>query len=147
VGKYFNLEELEDKESCLTEVLFNADGKVTIGVTDGPVFTEASGEWELDDATGSFKMFMMRKYDAGKETKIPTDMGEFAFKVERVFTGTVTDIGGLIAFEGVMHAIDDAFGDLQVGFFEMIDTTEARMGLSDEEAADKILSGKKMKSK
>jgi zinc transporter ZupT len=67
--------------------------------------------------------------------------------VERVFTGTVTSVGGLLAFEGVVHALDDQFGDLQVGFFEMIDTTEARMLLSDEEAADKILLGKKAKSK
>lgn len=130
----------------MTEVFFNPDGKITIGVTDGPVFKESDGEWELND-NGSFRMVMMRKYDAGKDTKNPTDMGEFSFKVERVYTGTVTDVGGLAAFEGVIHAIDDGLGDLQVGFFEMLDTTEMRMGMTDEEVADKMLSGKKVKSK
>ena len=146
-GKYFNLEELEDAETSLTELFFNPNGKITIGVTDGPFFKESDGEWEVDGNTGSFKMIMMRKYEAGKDTKNPMDMGEFSFKVERVYTGTVTDVGGLIAFEGVMHAIDETFGDLQVGFFKMLDTTEARQGLSDEELADKMLSNKKVSSK
>lgn len=131
----------------MTEVFFNPDFSIKVGVTDGPLFTEANGEWELDEATGSFKMMIVRKFETGRQTKNPTNMGEFAFSVERVFTGTVTSVGGLLAFEGVVHALDDQFGDLQVGFFEMIDTTEARMLLSDEEAADKILLGKKAKSK
>jgi hypothetical protein len=146
VEKYFNLEELEDAESCLTEIFFNPDGTIKIGVTDGPIFKEGGGEWELDEATGAFKMVMSRKYETGRDTKNPTDMGEFSFTVERAYTGTVTAVGGYLAFEGVMHAIDETFGDLQVGFFEMIDTTEMRKLLSDEEAANKMMSGKKLKS-
>jgi hypothetical protein len=140
------LEELEDRESGLTEIFFNPDGTIKIGVTDGPLFKEGGGEWDIDEATGSFKMTMSRSFETGKDTKNPTDMGEFAFTVERSYTGTVTAVGGLLAFEGVMHALDETFGDLQVGFFEMIDTTEMRGLLSDEEAADKMLMGKKQKS-
>jgi hypothetical protein len=145
-GKYFNLQELEDRESCLTEVFFNPDQSLKIGVTDGPIFTEAKGKWELDEATGSFKMNIVRTFDTGRQTKNPTDMGEFVFDVERVFTGILSEVGGLLAFEGVVHSMDERFGDLQVGIYEMIDTTEARMLLSDEEAADTILSGKKVTS-
>jgi hypothetical protein len=140
------LEELEDRESGLTEIFFNPDGTIKIGVTDGPLFKEGRGEWKLDEATGSFKMSMSRKFETGRNSKNPTDMGEFAFTVERAYTGTMTAVGGLLAFEGVMHAIDETFGDFQVGLFEMIDTTEMRELLTDEEAADKMLSGRTQKS-
>lgn len=144
-NKYYNLEELEDKETCVTEVFLNPDGKVTVGVTDGPIFAQATGDWSVDNS-GSFKMVLTRKYETGRSTKISTDMGEFSFSVERVLTGTMSHVGELVAVEGIVHSVDEVVGDREVGFFEMIDTTEARKGLTDEEIEADIMAGKKMNS-
>jgi hypothetical protein len=110
------------------------------------MFVYATGEWKkLADDT--FRMVLMRKYDAGKETKKSTDMGEFSFAVERIFTGSIAYVGDKVAIEGTIHAVDEELGDREVGFFEMIDSTQERLGMTDEEAADLMMRGKKLTSK
>jgi len=136
LNKYFQLEELEDKETCTTEVFLNADRTVTVGKTDGPVFKEASGTWEFNsmlDGGRNFKMTLRRTYDAGKESSKRTDMGEFDFTVTRTFTGQISYVGSKVGVEGVIHdagILQDVGGDgdREVGYFEMIDVTKERLG-------------------
>jgi len=45
VGRRFELEELEDADSCTTVVELNEDGTITLGGTTGPKWLEASGNW------------------------------------------------------------------------------------------------------
>ena len=59
-------------------------------------------------------------------------MGEFSFSVERVYAGDMTVVGGKTAVSGVIHQIDD-LGDREVGYFNMIDTTNERLGENDRE--------------
>jgi len=131
--KYYQLEELEDKESCTTDVFLNSDRTVTVGETDGPVYLSASGTWSQDPSDGSFRMVLSRTYEAGREPHQFTDMGEFDFTVERVFTGEVTEVGSKLAVVGSIHDMDEAVGDKSVGFFNMIDTTKERLGEKDDD--------------
>ena len=135
--RYFQLEELEDQEACTTELFLNRDRTVTVGETNGPVFVSATGTWEQQQPTSSpsdefsdgtsFKMVLKRTYRAGKEKTAPTAMGEFQFEVERTFLGELTRVGGNhLAVTGTMHHFDEIFGDSEVGFFNLIDTTQER---------------------
>jgi hypothetical protein len=131
--RFYQLEEMEDKETEITEVFLNADGSVTLGETDGPVFSRGSGTWSqsLSRAPSpSFRMTLIREFDAGKEKGTPTDMGPFSFAVERTYTGDLTTVGGKTALSGVIHQIDGG-GDREVGYFNMIDTTTERLGEQD----------------
>lgn len=130
--RYFQLEELEDQEACTTELFLNRDATVTIGETNGPVFVSAKGTWEQTTNTdgSSFKMVLKRTYRAGKEKTAPTAMGEFQFEVERTFLGEMTRVGESLAVSGTMHHLDEIFGDSEVGFFNLIDTTQERSSSS-----------------
>mmetsp|Transcript_21142 Transcript_21142/g.33169 ORF Transcript_21142/g.33169 Transcript_21142/m.33169 type:complete len:188 (+) Transcript_21142:3376-3939(+) len=131
-GKHFQLEELEDAEKCTTDILLNSDMTVTVGRTDGPLFSSSHGTWSesSDDSSedrATFEMKLSRTYTAGGDSNDPTDIGEFAYAVERTFNGLLTVVGGsMAAMEGVILDVDDLFGTRKVGFFNMIDTTEAR---------------------
>lgn len=130
-GKHFQLEELEDAEKAITDVLLNSDCTVTLGLTDGPFFSSSRGIWSEsnDDSQDQavFEMKLSRTYIAGENSKEATGIGEFAYEVERTYQGVTTLVGGsLIAIEGVILDIDEIFGSREVGFFNMIDTTEAR---------------------
>jgi len=128
--RFFQLEEMEDKETEITEVFLNADRTVSLGETDGPVYISAQGTWSKNGP--SFQMNLIRTFEAGKEKGQPTDMGEFSFSVERVYAGDMTVVGGKTAVSGVIHQIDD-LGDREVGYFNMIDTTRERLGENDRE--------------
>eukprot|EP00573_Skeletonema_grethae_P000228 CAMPEP_0201686220 /NCGR_PEP_ID=MMETSP0578-20130828/748_1 /ASSEMBLY_ACC=CAM_ASM_000663 /TAXON_ID=267565 /ORGANISM="Skeletonema grethea, Strain CCMP 1804" /LENGTH=187 /DNA_ID=CAMNT_0048170243 /DNA_START=59 /DNA_END=622 /DNA_ORIENTATION=+ len=131
-GKHFQLEELEDAEKCTTDILLNSDMTVTVGRTDGPLFSSSYGTWSesADDSSedrATFEMKLSRTYTAGGDSKDPTDIGEFTYEVERTFNGLMTVVGGsMAAMEGAILDVDDLFGTREVGFFNMIDTTEAR---------------------
>ncbi len=129
-GKHFQLEELEDAEKCTTDILLNSDMTVTVGRTDGPLFSSSFGTWsesESSEDKATFEMKLSRTYTAGGDSKDPTDIGEFTYEVERTFNGLMTVVGGsMAAMEGVILDVDDLFGTREVGFFNMIDTTEAR---------------------
>ena len=43
-SKEFQLEELEDKEECETELWLNEDGSVTMGASNGPLMKDYAGE-------------------------------------------------------------------------------------------------------
>lgn len=125
VGKYFQLEELEDKDSCTTELFLNYDRSVRVGETDGPKYDNATGKWDqLPD--GSLRIILKRKYTAGKDKEEKTDIGEFQYEVERTFIGEITEVGGVAAVSGSMHDVDETLGDRNVGYFNLIDTTKQR---------------------
>ena len=85
-SKYFQLEELEDKESCSTEIFLSDDGSVTMMETNGPPPISAVGRW-LQGENDEFKMTFVRTFGSGSSSR---DMGEFSYEVERTFTGEVT---------------------------------------------------------
>ena len=131
-NRYFNLEESEDKDSCTTEIYLNEDSTVTVGESDGPLHLDASGKWE-QYSDGTFIMNLVRRFQAGNEEKASTDMGEFQYTVSREFVGEMSRVGACIAMTGSIHDRDEVFGDRQVGFFNMIDTTDARLGRAGDE--------------
>jgi len=123
--KYFQLEELEDAETATTEVFLHTDQTVSVGETDGPLHIQASGTWSRLD-NGGLSMTLSRTFRAGTEKEDFTAIGEFEFTVERQFTGEMTMVGGKVAVSGAVVAIDEVLGDKEVGFFNMIDTTDER---------------------
>ena len=124
-NKYYQLEELEDAENCTTELFLKEDGTVDIGETDGPLFTKATGKWEIKE--NAFAMTITKTFTTGNEKN---DMGEFSFDVERVFEGDMTVVGGTeVAINGKIFAEDIITEkyEKEVGFFNMIDGTEQRL--------------------
>lgn len=75
--KYYQLEELEDKDTCTTELYLNANGDVEFGDTDGPSYTWAVGYWLVKPGTNDYTMHITRSYSAGQDG---TDMGSFSFE-------------------------------------------------------------------
>jgi len=124
VGRYFQLEEMEDADTCETEVYLNADHTVNVGPSDGPSYIKGTGTWSQNQE--SFKMVLKRLYPAGNEKRAETDMGEFEYETERSFTGENTYVGGKIAVSGIIHNLDEKLGDEEVGYFNMIDTTQEK---------------------
>ena len=147
-GRHFQLEELEDAESSTTDVLLNADRTVTLGQTNGPRFLSGRGTWsesvagyKSDDQsspgtfTRLFNLRLERTYLGGNKKKegdadwgyTDTNIGEFAYTVERTYAGECFIVGGSVfAMTGDIIDVDEVFGDRRVGFFNMIDTTEER---------------------
>jgi hypothetical protein len=119
---YFQVEEMEDKDACTTEVLLNGDNTVTLLETNGPPFLSATGKWNLQ-GDGSFEMTLNRTYETGKGSKIPTDVGVFEYTTIRSFVGQLSKIGDKQGIEGSVYDIDTGTTEMKVGFFEMIDTT------------------------
>jgi hypothetical protein len=132
--RYFQLEEMEDAETATTEVFLNADQTAVVGKTDGPLFIKAEGTWKQNNDednnnnnNNAFEMVLTRRFQAGKEERLSTDMGEFEFDVVRTFTGELTMVGASAAVQGGIHSSDEILGDQEVGFFNMIDTTDERL--------------------
>ena len=80
---------MEDRDSCTTEVILNANNTVTPLDTNGPLFLSATGKWNLQ-ADGSFEMTLNRTYESGKDSKKRTDMGIFKFTTVRSFVGQLS---------------------------------------------------------
>ena len=132
--RYFQLEELEDKETCITEVYLDGPNQtVAVGKTDGPPPKVGSGEWiqkaqtnEDGDDILDFAMTLRRTFPAGTPG---TDMGEFAFEVVRYFHGQVSLIGETVTITGTILADNEKNGGQtqdEVGFFNLVETTQER---------------------
>ena len=128
---YFQLEELEDADKCVTALYLNPDGTVSFGETDGPRVSAVTGTWAQQHATGEFAMSIQRTYRAGNKKRKHTDVGEFHYSTERILTGELCQVGANLAFKGTIQIQDEVFGDEEVGYFSMIDTTEERKQLSE----------------
>ena len=153
VGKYFQIEEMEDRDSCTTEVILNSNATISTLATNGPRHVSATGMWKLDPSTGDFIMTLHRTYEAGRDSKISTNVGMFTFTTVRKFIGRLYNIGIKQGISGNTYDVtgttsssgsDDGDGGdennnsrrlaeiddttpvtelRKVGFFEMIDST------------------------
>lgn len=144
IGKYFQIEEMEDRDACTTEVILNPNSTVTTLETNGPIHLAATGMWKLDKLTGDFIMTLHRTYEAGRDSKISTDVGVFTFTTVRKFIGRLYNIGIKQGISGNIYDVtsglekDSGLADIddttpvtelrKVGFFEMIDTTLSEDG-------------------
>lgn len=54
LAEYYQLEEMEDKDSCTTELYLRADGVIEFGDTDGPQFITAAGTWSVPPGTDDY---------------------------------------------------------------------------------------------
>lgn len=117
-GKHFQLEELEDKETCTTDIFLTEDMKVEVGETNGPPPSKSIGTWEEGD--GSFKMVIERIFGAGRGAVESTDLGEFEYSVTRTFKGEITEVGNNLAITGTITCNKL---DSEVGYFNLIDTS------------------------
>ena len=115
-NKYYQLEEMEDKETCTTELFLLEDGGVEFGETDGPLPKECLGSWQVFPGTDNFKMDIVRKFSTGTSGR---DMGEFDYEIVRSFVGEMTEVGSSVGISGVMVSGDNQ----EVGFFSMIDVS------------------------
>lgn len=134
--KEFQLEELEDKEDCQTELWLNDDGTVTLGMTNGPRVKDYSGSWSLletaSEAERPFRMRLTRSYEAGSSSSGENMMGDFTYDIKREYWGSIEMVGSSIAVAGKTHANLDNSGNAyideqslfenEVGFFSMIDS-------------------------
>jgi hypothetical protein len=144
IGKYFQIEEMEDRDACTTEVILNPNSTVTTLETNGPIHIDATGMWKLDKITGDFIMTLHRTYEAGRDSKISTDVGVFTFTTVRKFIGRLYNIGIKQGISGNIYDLTSGLEDnpalmdiddttpvtelRKVGFFEMIDTTLSEDG-------------------
>ena len=151
---YFQLEEREDAEVCITEVYLKSDGTVQVLESDGPPCTSATGSWtqQIDSSPefgrshtkGSLEMTLRRSYETGYSKRKATDMGKFGYDVVRTYKGDFEAIGNKLGVSGKIFITPTAGGgsgrggtgeatttatstDEEVGFFEMIDTTDERV--------------------
>ena len=121
-NKYYQLEEMEDKDNSTTELFLTAEGNVEFGETDGPLWSDAEGRWHVEPGTDDFTMTIIRRFNTGASN---TDMGEFSYEIGRSYVGVMTKVGDSVGITGVMHSLPDEFGsaEQEVGYFNMIDGT------------------------
>lgn len=114
-----------DKDVAMTELVLNADSSVSFGETDGPLPVESTGKWSLND--GKFEMELSRKFETGDEGSTQSDLenriGRFYYEVPVAFRGDLTKVGGKLAVEGSMIVSSSDLGDMQVGYFSLLDTS------------------------
>jgi zona occludens toxin (predicted ATPase) len=127
-SRFFQLEELEDRYSCITEVFLMDDKTVDVMKTDGPLPSESWGTWAQND-----DLFVLNLHRTFKTGRKGTDMDEFSYSVERAFVGEMTLVGENLAVKGSIHSVDDMVGDRRVGYFSMLDTTKIKLGLEKED--------------
>lgn len=148
-SKEFQLEELEDREECETEVTLNDDGTVTLGVTNGPAVKEYRGDWHMLETAGEedqpFRMRLTRAYDTGasvenlthpslrkfKSTSQANKVGDITYEVTREFWGNVEMVGESVSVSGKTHGntvdsgnkyIDEqSLLESELGYFTLID--------------------------
>lgn len=125
IGKHFQLEELEDKETCTTDLYFEDDNTIKIGETDGPLSVKASGSWKIEDDS-TITLYIERTFGAGSSSTDATGIGEFEFTVKRKMSGEMTVVGDHVAATGSI--INEDVGE--IGFFNLIDTTQERQSLN-----------------
>ena len=122
--KEFQLEELEDKEECETELWLNDDGSVTLGATNGPQYSNYQGTWDItNDDDLPFRMRLTRSYE------VP--VGDISYDVIREFWGSLEMVGASVSVSGKIHGSTNAAGNAytdeqslvesEIGYFTMID--------------------------
>jgi len=128
IGKEFQLEEREDKDTAITELWLLEDGSVKIGATDGPLLKNFKGSWTVtEDFKGNaigdnaFQMSLVRTYEAGEHTG-KNQVGSFPYYVERRYLGDIDTTGEFVSVSGTIHGNDEGKKvDCEVGYFALID--------------------------
>jgi WW domain len=146
-NKYYRLEEMEDRETCTTELFLKEDGTVLLGDTDGPLWESATGYWQVRPGTDDFSMSISKTFKTGDENR---DMGEFEFQVTRTFQGDMAMVGESVAITGVMKNEQEdgqptQIDQPEVGFFNMIDATEIRLDIRTDTDTDTDTGGEPTK--
>ncbi|KAL7524800.1 hypothetical protein ACHAWF_001093 [Thalassiosira exigua] len=94
-SREYQLEELEDREECETEVWLNDDGSVTLGPSNGPKIQEYEADWYLLETAGEedrpFRMRLTRRYESPSSVK--SNAGDTTYSVKREFWGNVETVG------------------------------------------------------
>ncbi|KAL7440428.1 hypothetical protein ACHAXH_006863 [Discostella pseudostelligera] len=143
--KEYQLEELEDREECETELWLNDDGSVTLGETNGPLYKSYHGDWHVIETASEddkpFRMRLTRTYDASSRSGA-NKIGDFTYDITREFWGSIEMIGDSISVSGKMHGSsyngsDVYLGELsmnesEVGYFTMIDSVASEDGVEGE---------------
>jgi len=134
ISKEFQLEELEDKEECETELWLNEDGSVTLGATNGPPVKDYVGDWHLLETAGEadrpFRLRLTREYESN--TSGTNNLGDVKYSIKREFWGNIDHAGESLTITGKTHGnfnpdsgnayIDEAsLLESEVGYFAMID--------------------------
>jgi len=115
---------MEDQDTCTTELFLKDDHTIEFGQTDGPVYLDATGTWNVPPGTDDYTMVIKRTYGSGSDGR---DMGEFTYKVTRTYIGEMTNVGASVGITGVAHTLGPSVeGNQEVGFFNMIDGTDER---------------------
>jgi hypothetical protein len=129
--KFYQLEEMEDASTCTTELYLKLDHSIEFGQTDGPVYLDAFGEWNVKPGTDDYTMVIKRIYGTGSDGR---DMGEFTYELSRTYVGEMTQVGESVAITGIAHTLGPRIaGNQEVGFFNMIDATDLRTGYGKDE--------------
>ena len=125
-NKYYQLEELEDKDTCTTELFLKADRTIEFGETDGPLWAAAVGTWDVKPNTNDYSMTITRTFETGSKGR---EMGEVAYDLVRRFEGDMSMVGESVAIGGLVYAtLNDDGDELPAGYFNMIDATVERQG-------------------
>jgi hypothetical protein len=117
----FQLESKEQGESICTEVTLNSDGSVTVGRSEGPLFSNSWGTWE--QRGGQFIMNLAYEFEGGSDSG-GTRVGKFGYVVERTYLGALAWVGAKLGTEGAILCGDEVLEDAKLGYFHMIDTTD-----------------------
>ena len=104
------LQELEDDEETRTQLIFNADGTISHGATDGPPPAGFCGLWQCGE--GQFQMTVSRSYASPSATLDPSQRGgldgPIGYTVVRVYEGAVNpDSTGVAVVNGRIDLIND----------------------------------------
>ena len=86
---------------------------------------KASGSWKIEDDS-TITLYIERTFGAGSSSTDATAIGEFEFTVKRKMSGEMTVVGDHVAATGSI--INEDVGE--VGFFNLIDTTQERQSLN-----------------
>jgi hypothetical protein len=105
------------------DAITNSDGS-----TFRMVITRTFGTLDDSEEMGFTSSKSSNNNNSGTNGKKDLAMGDFTFDVTRIYTGNIQKVGDLLEVEGIVHISDGFFGDMEVGYFGMIDTTDARLG-------------------
>jgi len=96
--EYYQLEELEDRETCTTELYLRGDGVVEFGETDGPKYLVAAGTWSVPYGTNDYNS----KFPPKK--KVPSFFSFFGHGSARI-------PGNLYVFFALKNSTTDCFSN------------------------------------
>jgi len=115
----FQLEEFEDRESCISFIKLLCSGSVDILETTGPLHTDFFGQWAYDPSSGQVEIEITKKFDT--QLGLGYELARrYVGQVEEVLSSTYIIGGRVLDNDGLF--LDTKEADL--GFFKMIQATD-----------------------